>query len=95
MIKCDKGIVEIKGEESMVLAELSTFIHHLHHRVFVEIVELTPEESKETILEAVENGFLSEEEIKAKKEFSKEEAKVQILKALDDLKAILQGKGEK
>lgn len=95
MIKCNEGIVEIKGDAYIVLAELSTFIHHLHHKVFTGIVEMPPEESKKAILEAVENGFLSEEEIKAKNESSKEATRERIMKMLDDMKAILQGKGEK
>ena len=65
MIKSGKGTVEITGTPADVLADVSLLVHHMHHNCFVKEAEIPADESKKLILEAVEKGFKTEDEIKS------------------------------
>ena len=90
MIKCDKGNVVIQGSASLVFAELSTLVHSLHYDVLTGHSEMAPEESREKILKAVEDGFMSDEELKKQTQENVGEVFGKLMEALKD---ILQGKG--
>lgn len=94
MIKNDKGNIEIRGEKRIVLAELSSLIHHLHHECFIENAEFSPEKSREMIMHAVELGLKSPEEVHNHADESRKRMKADALKALDELKSILLGEDE-
>ena len=91
MIKCDKGKVKIEGTGYLILSELSTLVHELHYGVFVEKCGATPEESKEDILEAVERGFKTDEEMR---ECAKDTLKDVLTDLSDLLNNILSGKDD-
>ena len=66
MIKCELNKVEIAGTKCIILSELSTIIHTL----------FTAEEfDAEEVKEAVEEGMISEEELKKMSEELAEELK--------------------
>ena len=66
MIKCDKGNVCISGSKTMVLAELSTLVHSMCYGVLIGDREMNPADARSEILDAVEYGFMTEDEAKAK-----------------------------
>lgn len=55
----------IDGKKPLVLAELATLTRAMH-KVFTDDCGMSPEESKDKILEAVNQGFMTEEEVKNK-----------------------------
>lgn len=63
MIMCNKGDIEIKGTAIQCLAELSSLVRSMYYNILIEECGATPEDAKKDILEAVEHGFKSEEEI--------------------------------
>ena len=89
MIKCDKGNIVINGSAVLALSELTTLVHAMHYDVFIGDVGMSPEESREKILEAIEKGFLTEEKIKQEVTESAGEVFAMLLDALKD---IVQGK---
>lgn len=91
MIKCDKGNVSIEGTRPLVLAELSTLVHSLHHGVFTGDQGLPAEVSRKLILEAVEDGFKTEEEAKQKAIGMTKEL---LSEVLNSLQKILNGKDD-
>lgn len=94
MLKVDKGCIEIRGNVPDVLANLSTLVHNLYHDCFIGSAEISPEESRKMIMDAVELGFLSDEEAAAKAKESKDRAKDDLLRMLDKLADILKGKDD-
>lgn len=94
MIKVDKGYIEIRGNVQDVLANLSTLVHNLYHDCFIGSAEISPEESRKMIMEAVGVGFLSDEEAAENAKESKERAKEDLLRMLDELADILKGKDD-
>ena len=65
MIKCSVGNVMIEGQKPLVLAELATLTRTMH-KVFTDECGMSPEVSKDKILEAMNQGFMTEEEVKNK-----------------------------
>ena len=65
MIKIDNGTIEITGAFPVIMANLSTLVHHLYHSILTKNAGMSPEEAKETILSAVEDGFMSKDEVHA------------------------------
>lgn len=94
MIKCNKELVEIRGEKGHILAELANIVHHLHYGCFVDNAEIPEEKSREMIMHAVELGLTPPEEVHKEAEKSKECLRADALKALDELRSILLGKDE-
>lgn len=94
MIKTDKGCIEIKGNVPDVLADLSTIVHNLYHNCLIGGAEISPEESRKMIMEAVGCGFMSDEEAAENAKESKERAKEDLLRVLDKLADILKGKDD-
>lgn len=90
MIKCEKGHVEIVGFGLEVLSELSRLVHDLHFEVFVENGGLSTEASRKAILDAVEKGFKTDEELETEAASKKK----RLVEVLDMLKEILTGKDE-
>lgn len=66
MIKVDKGNVAVIGNHPIVMAELSTLVHELFYDVLIEHGGMSPEEAKKEITDAVEIGFMTDEQAKAK-----------------------------
>lgn len=93
MIKIDKGTVEITGAFPDIMANLSTLVHHLYHNILTENVGMSPEKAKETILSAVEDGFMSKDEVHAKALEAIEKMKNHPELLMDMLQAILSKKG--
>lgn len=87
MIKVDKGNIEISGNLPLIMAELTTLVHVMHHDTFTRKLNMTPEESKELIMEAFQKGFLTEDEVK-------EDTKEHLLNLLDKIKELIVGKGD-
>lgn len=94
MIKVDNSGIEINGIAPDVLSELTTIVHHLHYDCIVGSDKVSPEESRKLIMEAVELGFSSDEEVAAKAKESKERIKADVLRVLDELANILKGKDD-
>lgn len=91
MIRCNNGDVSFDGTRPQLLAELSTLVHALHHCVFVEDHGLSAEESRKLIVEAVEDGFQTEDEAKRK---AVEMTKELLEEVLDGLARILNRKDD-
>ena len=85
MIKCDKGNTIINGKSVDLLAELSTLIHHMLDQ-FVE-AGASREEAKEMLTKAVNNGFMTEEELDEK---LKENVRAKLLEPKDALDRLLE-----
>lgn len=66
MIKVDKGNVTVIGKHPIVMAELTTLVHEMYHSILTEHGGMTPEEAKEQINNAVELGFMTDEQAKEK-----------------------------
>lgn len=66
MIKCDKGNVCISGSNAMVLAELSTIVHSMYYSALIGEREMNPADAKAEILDAVNYGFMTDDEAKSK-----------------------------
>lgn len=93
MIKIENGSVEITGALPDIMANLSTLVHHLYHNILTENVGMSPEKAKETILNTVEYGFLSKDEVHVKALEAIEEIKKHPEFLMDMLKAIFDKKG--
>lgn len=93
MIKIDKGTVEITGAFPDIMANLSTLVYHLYHNILTENVGMSPEKAKETILSAVEDGFMNEDEVHSKALEALERMKNHPELFLDMLQSILNKKG--
>lgn len=65
MIKVEKGKVEIMGEMPRIRSELATLIHALHFNVIEP--QIGEEESRKIIMETVEDGFKTAEQIMSEK----------------------------
>ncbi len=61
MIYSHNGKIRIKGDATEIKADLSLIVHELHENVFTQ--EMTKEEAKEEIMDAVEMGFMSMNEM--------------------------------
>lgn len=72
MINTEKGSIHVKGSTTELLTDLSIIIKSLHDNLSKD---LGPEISKEMITEAVNVGFLSEDEVHKKLN----EAKMELL----------------
>lgn len=66
MISCENGKVSVIGSLPDVRAELATLINSLYHDILIKKSGMTPEEAKELILETVEQGFLTREQLENK-----------------------------
>lgn len=64
MIKTKKGRTRIKGNEIELIADMSAIINTIKN-AFVDVGGMTEEKAREKIHFAVEQGFLSDEEIEA------------------------------
>lgn len=87
MIKCDKGNVEIHGTGANMLAELTTLVHALYYDVLIKDCDIPQEEAQKLILDAVQLGFKTHEQVKG-------EAAARIVEMLDKLKDILTRKDD-
>lgn len=90
MIKVDKGNVACVGDLALILAELQTLVHSLHHHAFISNADIPAEKSREMILKAVENGLANEEQ--TERECKKENDRLS--EVLDALARILTGKDD-
>lgn len=91
MIKCNKGMVEIEGKGTQVLAEVSTLLRVLYRDCLIKGAGNDPETAKADIMAAVEHAFISDEE---RKEEAKNALKGIIKDFGDLLKDILSGKDD-
>lgn len=91
MIKCDKGNIEISGNALQMLSELTSLVHSMYHNILIDKCDATPEQAKKDILEAVESGFKTEEEMK---DHAKQKVKDVLTELSDLLKDILSGKDD-
>ena len=87
MIKCENGLVKMQGDPRLLMADLATTIHAMHHDLFIEKHHIDPEQSREMIIRAVEKGFSTEDEIE-------NELKETLLEVLDKLKELIEGKDD-
>lgn len=87
MIKCEKGNVTIHGSGACILAELSSLVHALYYTTFVDEAGKPMEEGKKLILEAVEKGFKTNEELMAGMDSA------DLVKVLEMVADLLKGKG--
>lgn len=86
MIKTRKGETVVDGNISEILADVSIIIDSVNE-VLTE--ELGAEEAKKAIMEAVERGFMSEDELKAKRKKYEEKLACELTEALDELKKLI------
>lgn len=93
MIKIERKHIEISGSYPIVMADVSTLVHHLYHNLCIENMGMNPEKAKEDILHAVNNGFMSKDEIHAKALDALEQIKNNPEFLMDMLQAILNKKG--
>lgn len=94
MIKINKGDVEISGVWPIVRTEFAGLVNSLHYNILTAELGLSPQEAKEEIMKAVEDGLKTEDEIKDQ---AKEALKnlSELIGGLDEvLKKILAGKDE-
>lgn len=89
MIKCNVGNVTIEGQGTLVLAEYATLTRAMH-KVFTEECGMSPEKSKDKILEAVNQGFMTEEQVKNKAD----EVFDSVISMLTALRDAMQGKDD-
>lgn len=66
MIRSDNGVVELRGNAFDVLVDFSIVAHSLKNSLIH--IGLSDESAKERIMNAVETGLLSQEEIDRKNE---------------------------
>ncbi len=63
MLESNKGNVRIRGSFEDIYADLATLVHALYFEVLIEKEGMEPENARAEIMEAVENGFHTAEEI--------------------------------
>lgn len=88
MIKTRKGETVVDGNISEILADVAIIIDSVNE-VLTE--ELGAEEAKKAIMEAVEYGLMSDDELKAQNKKAEEKLACELTEALDDLKKLLEG----
>ncbi|MBR5316005.1 MAG: hypothetical protein IKU44_04360 [Firmicutes bacterium] len=88
MIKCDKGVISVKGRPIECFAELSCIVRELYELVSDLVGE---ERAREDIMNAVEAGFRDIEDIKEENRESEE----CVADMLDMLADLLRGKDRK
>lgn len=71
MIKCEKGVVEIKGSVVDIGVELAEIVNALEERLIDN--GFSKEDADEKIKDSVRIGLLTEEELHAESEKAKEE----------------------
>jgi hypothetical protein len=76
MIKCEKGSCQIKGDESVLFAELSVIIKALRNAGMDDSV----------IKHSIDVGFLSDEEIREKAKDTRREIVAMLMKMMADIK---------
>lgn len=95
MIKANKGEVIIEGGFVELTADLACIVHCLHDDVFIKGIGMTEDEAKERIHEAVEMGFIPEEELHKKNDETVGEVLGDIIEKAIDLLEKLTGGGHK
>lgn len=88
MIKTKKGELKVKGSLIEIKADLSVIVYELYHNILTE--NMSKEEAKEEIMDAVNRGFLEDEEI----EEDVNELLEQFFEEMGELREILE-KGRK
>ncbi len=89
MIKTKKGETVIEGNCAEILADLSVIIDSVNQAL---TEEFGAEQAKKDIMEAVEYGFMSEDEFDVKKKECINQVASELTEALDELKkAIMEG----
>lgn len=68
MIESNKGNVHIRGNLIDIYADLATLVHSLYFQILIEKEGMKPEKARADIMEAVENGMRTEEEIEREAE---------------------------
>lgn len=86
MITSKKGETVACGSVSELLADLSVIVDSLNEEL---TEEFGAEEAKKAIMEAVERGFMSEDELKAKRKKYEEKLACELTEALDELKKLI------
>lgn len=61
MIKTEHGSLEAKGTLAEIKADLSTIVNGIYNKVLLE--EMSEEEAKEFVFDAVNRGFKTKDEI--------------------------------
>ena len=92
MIKTENSKVEINGNTIEVLSDLSLIIHCLHDDIFIKDLDMTEDEAKETILHAVETGFIPPEELRKQNETVNDALAGILGKAVDLLEMLVEGR---
>lgn len=88
MIKTERGRLEAQGTHCELKADLSVIVHGIYNNALLEMSE---EEAKEFIFDAVNRALESEDEIKEK---TRKEIKTGLADFLEVLAKTLKGQGE-
>lgn len=86
MIKTRKGETVVEGNIAEILADVSVIVESVNDAL---TEEFGVEEAKKHIMEAVEYGFVSEDEVKHKANEQVYKAFCELTEALDDLKKLI------
>ena len=86
MIKTSKGETLAIGSNSELLADLSVIVDTLNESL---VKEVGAEKAKEYIMESVEYGFMSEDEVQTKKDECVDKVACELTEALDELKELI------
>lgn len=86
MIKTRKGETVIDGNVTEILADVAIIIDSLNEAL---TEELGAKEAKQHIMEAVEYGLMSDDELKAKQKKAEEKLVCELTDALDELKKLI------
>ena len=86
MIKTKKGETVIEGNCSEICADLAVIIDSVN-QVFAE--EFGAEQAKKYIMQAVEYGFMHDDELETKKKECVDKVACELTEALDELKELI------
>lgn len=86
MITTKKGRTVIEGSINEILADVSIIIDSVNEAL---TEEFGAKEAKQHIMKAVERGFMSDDELQAKKKEFADKVACELTEALDELKKLI------
>lgn len=86
MIKTSKGETIAIGSNAELLADLSVIVDSVNEALTKEV---GAEEAKKYIMECVEYGLMSDDELKSKQKRVEEKLACELTEALDELKKLI------
>lgn len=74
MIKTSKSVTEMHGSDAELMADFTVIVHSLYFNLLIESKRMTPDEAKRKIMEQMEYGMMTEEQLERVHDAMKAEA---------------------